>query len=88
MCRRGQTWRFSSLYSYWLWISTLPAVVTRKLLFRGGAPLPCAPSFGHIDLVVGHGRSGERCRVPGSISNGLTPTLREDWSGKRALETP
>ena len=29
-----------------------------------------------------------RCRVPGSISNGLTPTLREDWSCKRALETP
>ena len=29
-----------------------------------------------------------RCRVPGSISSGLTPTLREDWSCKRVLETP
>ena len=33
-------------------------------------------------------RSGVRCRVPGSISSGLTPTLREDWSCKRVLETP
>ena len=27
-------------------------------------------------------------RVPGSISSGLTLTLREDWSCKRALEAP
>ena len=41
----------------------------------------------HKDVVVGHGRSYEcRCRVPGSISSGLTPTLREDCSCKRALE--
>ena len=29
-----------------------------------------------------------RCREPGSISSGLTSTLREDWACKRALETP
>ena len=29
-----------------------------------------------------------RSRVPGSVSSGLTPTLREDWACKRALETP
>ena len=29
-----------------------------------------------------------RCRVPASISSGLTLILREDWSCKRALETP
>ena len=29
-----------------------------------------------------------RSRVPGSISSGLTPSLREDWSCKRVLETP
>ena len=28
-----------------------------------------------------------RCRGPGSISSGLTLTLREDWACKRALET-
>ena len=29
-----------------------------------------------------------RSRGPGSVSSGLTPTLREDWACKRALETP
>ena len=29
-----------------------------------------------------------RGRETGSISSGLTPTLREDWACKRALETP
>ena len=100
MCRRGRAWRFSSPYSYWLRISVgsaLPARATRRLLLRGGGvPHPCPPSFGlgttppqdtqtywSVTEVQEY-----RCRVPGSISSGLTPTLREDWSGKRVLETP
>ena len=42
----------------------------------------------HIDAVVGTPAQECRCRVQGSISSGLTPTLRKDWSCKRALETP
>ena len=42
----------------------------------------------HIDVVVGHGHSGVRGRETGSISSGLSLTLREDWFHKRALETP
>ena len=33
-------------------------------------------------------RSACRSRGRGSVSSGLTPTLREDWACKRALETP
>ena len=39
-------------------------------------------------MVYGSCAQECRCRVPGSISGDLTPTLREDWSCKRALETP
>ena len=51
----------------------------------------------HFNAVCGDGggvswsvTAAQECRsrVPGSISSGLTPTLREDWTHKRALETP
>ena len=41
----------------------------------------------YIDLVVGHGRSGVPLSNKWVRQHGLTPTLREDRSGKRALET-
>ena len=92
MCRRGQAWRSSPPYSYWLRItvgSSLPARATRRLLLEsGGYRARNHAALGHIDSVVGHGAQKYRCRVPGSISSGLTTTLREDWSGKQALETP
>ena len=77
---------------HWLWI-------TVELHISGGRSLrSCTPSLDSEPLSLRthrhRGRSRPlksqecRCRVPGSISSGLTPTLREDWSCKRALETP
>ena len=63
----------------------------------GGVPLPCPPSFGLGTTPLNTHRLGGRSRPIGSTvveyqapscSSGLTLTLREDWSGKRALETP
>ena len=58
----------------------------------GGGAIPLSTEFwdrNHSAFVVGHAAQECRCRVPGPISycSGLTPTLREDWSCKRALET-
>ena len=60
----------------------------------GGTPLSTEfwarnhAALEHIDVVVGHAAQECRGRETGSISSGLTPTLREDWSRKWALETP
>ena len=40
----------------------------------------------HIDLVVDHGRLGVPLLTTRLRQHGLTPTSREDQSGKRALE--
>ena len=69
---------------------------------RGGCCLggrfqsSCTPSFGLGTTKPWNAQTSWsvtsaqecRCRGPGSIRSGLTPTLREDWACKRALETP
>ena len=70
---------FSAPSIDWLRITVelrLPASATRRLILGGRPPRSCTPSFG-----LG-------TTEPGSISSGLTPGLREDWSLKWALETP
>ena len=101
MCRRGQAWRFSSSYSLLATdIGRLRITSTRHEEAAasgggGGATLLSTEfqarnhaALGHIDLVVGHGRSGVPLSSTRSISSGLTQTLSEDWLCKRALETP
>ena len=100
MCRRDQTWRSSSPYSYWLRISVgsaLPARAMRRLLLRGGGGATQLSTefrarnhavLDNIDLVVGHGRSGVPLLSTRLHQQRLRSTLREDWSCKRKLETP
>ena len=71
MCRRGQAWRSSSPYSYWLRISVGSAYQHTPrggcCFWEGGGGTLLSTEFWvrnhaaleHIDLVVGHGRSGE-----------------------------
>ena len=63
---------------------------------EGGRYAPYPPSFGLGTTRPQNAQTSWsvtavqecRSREPGSVSSGLTPTLREDWTHKRAPETP
>ena len=85
---------------HWLWVTVEPHITgTRQrggCCSEGGSLRPCTPSVGLGTTKPQNAQTSWsvtaaqecRSRVPGSISSGLTPTLREDWTHKRALETP
>ena len=81
---------------HWLWITVelhIFGVRHEEAVPReGGRYAPVRQVLGSEPLSLRthrhRGLSRPLCRVAGSISSDLTPTLREDWSCKRALETP
>ena len=65
----------------------IPARANEEAVAReGGRYAPVRRVLGSEPLIERIQFQECRSRVPGSISSGLTPTLREDWTHKRALE--
>ena len=86
---------------HWLWVTVEPHISSARheeaVAREGGRYAPVRRVSGSEPLSLRTHRHRGRSRPlrsavvknhAGSISSGLTPTLREDWSFRRALETP
>ena len=86
---------------HWLWVTVEPHISSARheeaVAREGGRYAPVRRVSGSEPLSLRTHRYRGRSRPlrsavvknhAGSISSGLTPTLREDWSCRRALETP
>ena len=74
---------------HWLWVTVEPHISGTRheevVAREGGRYAPVRRVLGSEPLSLRTHRHRGRSRP---LNSGLTPTLREDWACKRALETP